>query len=54
MFEAEEDGGVAEDDLSVILRTTLGLSELRTSHMFRVLDTAHKGRVTFGMFYYTN
>lgn len=50
MFEAEEDRGVAEEDLSVILRSTLGLMELHTSHMFTLMDTSQKGRVTFDEF----
>ncbi|KAL2080080.1 hypothetical protein ACEWY4_023873 [Coilia grayii] len=50
IFEAEEGGGVTEEELSVILRTSRGVDDLQASHLFRAMDTTHQGRVTFEEF----
>ncbi|XP_063041738.1 lysophosphatidylcholine acyltransferase 1 isoform X2 [Engraulis encrasicolus] len=50
IFDAEDGGGVGEEDLSIILRTTFGVEEVHTSHLFSVLDTSHTGRLTFEEF----
>ncbi|XP_060776964.1 lysophosphatidylcholine acyltransferase 1 [Neoarius graeffei] len=50
MFEAEQDGGVTEEELECILHTALGVTELRVSRLFRAVDVANSGKVTFEMF----
>ncbi|KAF5905934.1 lysophosphatidylcholine acyltransferase 1-like [Clarias magur] len=46
----EEDEGVTEEELECILHTALGVTELRVSRLFRAIDVANSGRVTFEMF----
>lgn len=48
MFEAEQNGGVTEEELECILHTALGVTELRVSRLFRAVDVANSGKVTFG------
>ncbi|KAL4616946.1 lysophosphatidylcholine acyltransferase 1 [Arapaima gigas] len=50
MYEAEEDGAIAEDDLTSILKTALGVSELNVSHLFGAIDVDNKGKITFDEF----
>lgn len=50
MFEAEQNGGVTEEELECILHTALGVTELRVSRLFRAVDVANSGKVTFEMF----
>uniref|UniRef100_A0A673GCG7 Lysophosphatidylcholine acyltransferase 1-like n=1 Tax=Sinocyclocheilus rhinocerous TaxID=307959 RepID=A0A673GCG7_9TELE len=48
MFEAEEDGAITENELMCILRTALGVGELRVSRLFRAIDEEDSGKITFG------
>uniref|UniRef100_A0A8B9KVK6 Lysophosphatidylcholine acyltransferase 1 n=1 Tax=Astyanax mexicanus TaxID=7994 RepID=A0A8B9KVK6_ASTMX len=48
MFEAEEDGAITEDELACILRTALGVAELRVSRLFSAIDVEDSGKLTFG------
>lgn len=48
MFEVEQDGGVTEEELECILHTALGVTELRVSRLFRAVDVANGGKVSFG------
>uniref|UniRef100_A0A8B9KX24 Lysophosphatidylcholine acyltransferase 1 n=1 Tax=Astyanax mexicanus TaxID=7994 RepID=A0A8B9KX24_ASTMX len=50
MFEAEEDGAITEDELACILRTALGVAELRVSRLFSAIDVEDSGKLTFEMF----
>ncbi|XP_062847875.1 lysophosphatidylcholine acyltransferase 1 [Trichomycterus rosablanca] len=50
MFQAEEDGGITERELEIILHTALGVTELKVSRLFRAIDVANRGKVTFEMF----
>lgn len=48
MFGEEQDRGVTEEELECILHTALGVTELRVSRLFRAVDVANSGKVTFG------
>lgn len=48
MYGSPEDGGVAEGDLSCILKTALGVAELTVTDLFRAIDEKEKGTITFG------
>uniref|UniRef100_A0A672MHL2 EF-hand domain-containing protein n=1 Tax=Sinocyclocheilus grahami TaxID=75366 RepID=A0A672MHL2_SINGR len=50
MFEAEEDGAITENELMCILRTALGVGELRVSRLFRAIDEEDSGKITFERF----
>uniref|UniRef100_A0A673IQ18 EF-hand domain-containing protein n=1 Tax=Sinocyclocheilus rhinocerous TaxID=307959 RepID=A0A673IQ18_9TELE len=50
MFEAEEDGAITENELLCILRTALGLGELKVSRLFRAIDEEDSGKITFESF----
>uniref|UniRef100_A0A671SFR7 Lysophosphatidylcholine acyltransferase 1-like n=1 Tax=Sinocyclocheilus anshuiensis TaxID=1608454 RepID=A0A671SFR7_9TELE len=50
MFEAEEDGAITENELVCILRTALGLGELKVSRLFRAIDEEDSGKITFESF----
>ncbi|GAA6098222.1 lysophosphatidylcholine acyltransferase 1 [Tachysurus ichikawai] len=50
MFEQTQDGGVTEEELECILHTALGVTELRVSRLFRAIDVANCGKVTFELF----
>ncbi|XP_005170093.1 lysophosphatidylcholine acyltransferase 1 isoform X1 [Danio rerio] len=47
MFEAQEDGAIVEDELTVILKTALGVGDLAVSELFRAIDSQDKGKITF-------
>lgn len=48
MYGSPEDGSIEEADLSCILKTALGVSELTVTDLFRAIDQEEKGRITFG------
>lgn len=48
MFEGEEDGAITEEELACILRTALGVAELRVSRLFSAIDVENSGKLTFG------
>lgn len=48
MYGSQEDGSIDEDALSSILKTALGVAELAVTDLFRAIDQAGKGRITFG------
>ncbi|KAK2903518.1 hypothetical protein QQF64_009361 [Cirrhinus molitorella] len=50
MFEAEEDGAITENELMCILRTALGVGELKVSRLFRAIDEEDSGKITFESF----
>lgn len=50
MFEADEDGAITENELMCILRTALGVGELKVGRLFRAIDDEDSGKITFGMF----
>ncbi|KAF4103696.1 lysophosphatidylcholine acyltransferase 1 [Onychostoma macrolepis] len=50
MFEAEEDGAITERELMCILRTALGVGELKVSRLFRAIDEEDSGKITFESF----
>ncbi|KAM6968336.1 lysophosphatidylcholine acyltransferase 1 [Aplochiton taeniatus] len=50
MFEADEDGGITETELSTILKTALGVSQLTVGGLFRAIDVEVTGKITFDNF----
>uniref|UniRef100_A0A8C1KE27 EF-hand domain-containing protein n=1 Tax=Cyprinus carpio TaxID=7962 RepID=A0A8C1KE27_CYPCA len=50
MFEAEEDGAITENELMCILRTALGVGELKVSRLFRAIDEEDSGKISFESF----
>ncbi|XP_053743389.1 lysophosphatidylcholine acyltransferase 1 [Synchiropus splendidus] len=50
MFEAEEDGAITERELSVILKTALGVSHISVSRLFSAIDAEDTGKITFESF----
>lgn len=50
MFEAEEDGAITENELMCILRTALGVGELKVGRLFRAIDEEDSGKLTFESF----
>ncbi len=48
MFEAQEGGAVVEDELAVILKTTLGIGDFAVCDLSRAIDCQDKGKITFG------
>ncbi len=48
MFEADEDGAIIERELMCILRTALGVGELKVSRLFRAIDEEDSGKISFG------
>ncbi|XP_059423187.1 lysophosphatidylcholine acyltransferase 1 [Carassius carassius] len=50
MFEADEDGAITENELMCILRTALGVGELKVSRLFRAIDEEDSGKITFESF----
>ncbi|XP_051574214.1 lysophosphatidylcholine acyltransferase 1-like [Myxocyprinus asiaticus] len=50
MFEAEEDGAITENELMCMLRTALGVGELKVSRLFRAIDEQDTGKLSFESF----
>ncbi|XP_056618625.1 lysophosphatidylcholine acyltransferase 1 [Triplophysa dalaica] len=50
MFEAEEDGAITENELICILRTALGVGDLKVGRLFRAIDEEDSGKITFESF----
>lgn len=48
MYASPADDSIDEDNLSCILKTALGVSELTVTDLFQALDQEEKGRITFG------
>lgn len=48
MYGSPEDGSIDEANLSCILKTALGVSELTVTDLFQAIDQEEKGRITFG------
>ncbi|XP_017565812.1 lysophosphatidylcholine acyltransferase 1 [Pygocentrus nattereri] len=50
MFGDEDDWAITEGELACILRTALGVAELRVSRLFSAIDVDDSGKLTFEMF----
>lgn len=50
MYGSPEDGSIDEANLSCILKTALGVSELTVTDLFQAIDQEDKGRITFDDF----
>lgn len=50
MFESDSDGTITEMELSVILKTALGVSRLSVSRLFSSIDSKDTGKITYDMF----
>lgn len=50
MYGSPEDGSIDEADLSCILKTALGISELTVTDLFQAIDQEERGRITFDDF----
>lgn len=50
MFESDSDGAITEMELSVILKTALGVSRLSVSRLFSSIDSKDTGKITYDMF----
>ncbi|XP_072317539.1 lysophosphatidylcholine acyltransferase 1 [Eucyclogobius newberryi] len=50
MFESDNDGAITERELSVILKTALGVSNLSVSRLFSSIDSKDTGKVTYDLF----
>lgn len=50
MYQSENDKTIVEDDLAVILKTALGVSELSVTDIFRAIDEEEKNKITFGKY----
>ncbi|XP_018429610.1 PREDICTED: lysophosphatidylcholine acyltransferase 1-like, partial [Nanorana parkeri] len=50
MYQSENDKTIVEEDLAVILKTALGVSELNVTDLFRAIDEEERGKITFGDF----
>lgn len=50
LFEADEDGAITENELMCVLRTALGVAELRVGRLFRAIDEQDSGKITFECF----
>ncbi|KAJ0065896.1 hypothetical protein NL108_000135, partial [Boleophthalmus pectinirostris] len=47
MFESDNNGAITETELSVILKTALGVSNLSVSRLFSSIDSKDTGKVTY-------
>ncbi|XP_073486942.1 lysophosphatidylcholine acyltransferase 1 isoform X1 [Aquarana catesbeiana] len=47
MYQSKNDKTIVEDDLAVILKTALGVSELSVTDIFRAIDEEEKNKITF-------
>ncbi|KAM4687973.1 lysophosphatidylcholine acyltransferase 1 [Discoglossus pictus] len=50
MYQSEYGETIVEDDLTVILKTALGVSELNVTDLFRAIDAEDKGKITYDDF----
>lgn len=50
MYQSKNDKTIVEDDLAVILKTALGVSELSVTDIFRAIDEEEKNKITFGKY----
>uniref|UniRef100_A0AAV2MBN0 EF-hand domain-containing protein n=1 Tax=Knipowitschia caucasica TaxID=637954 RepID=A0AAV2MBN0_KNICA len=50
LFESDNDGAVTEVELSVILKTALGVSNLSVSRLFSSIDSKNTGKITYDAF----
>ncbi|OCT74383.1 lysophosphatidylcholine acyltransferase 1 isoform X2 [Xenopus laevis] len=50
MYQSEDRKTIVEEDLAVILKTVLGISELNVSDLFRVIDQENVGKITYDEF----
>ncbi|XP_072267975.1 lysophosphatidylcholine acyltransferase 1 [Pyxicephalus adspersus] len=47
MYQSKNNKTIVEEDLAVILKTALGVSELNVTDIFRAIDEEEKGKITF-------
>ncbi|XP_040287239.1 lysophosphatidylcholine acyltransferase 1 isoform X1 [Bufo bufo] len=47
MYQSENDKTIVEDELAVILKTALGVSELNVTDLFRAIDEEEKSKITY-------
>ncbi|KAG9479382.1 hypothetical protein GDO78_012842 [Eleutherodactylus coqui] len=47
MYQSETDKTIVEEELAVILKTALGVSELNVTDLFRAIDEEEKGKITY-------
>lgn len=47
MYQSE-DGALTEEDLTCILKTAMGVSDLNISNLFRAIDENERGKITYG------
>ncbi|XP_030639094.1 lysophosphatidylcholine acyltransferase 1 [Chanos chanos] len=50
MFAAEEDGAVTEEELARILKSALGVEELKVTRLFQAIDVDDTAKLTFDEF----
>ncbi|XP_053330912.1 lysophosphatidylcholine acyltransferase 1-like [Spea bombifrons] len=50
MYESEGSKTIVEEDLAIILKTALGVSELNVTDLFRAIDEEDKGKITYDDF----
>ncbi|CAH2283911.1 lysophosphatidylcholine acyltransferase 1 isoform X1 [Pelobates cultripes] len=50
MYQSEYSKTIVEEDLAVILKTALGVSELNVTDLFRAIDEEEKGKITYDDF----
>ncbi|XP_053570552.1 lysophosphatidylcholine acyltransferase 1 [Bombina bombina] len=50
MYQSDTDETIVEDDLTVILKTALGVSELNVTDLFRAIDEEGKNKITYDDF----
>ncbi|KAM6455038.1 lysophosphatidylcholine acyltransferase 1 isoform 1-T2 [Liasis olivaceus] len=51
MYQSET-GGITEQDLTCILKTAMGVSDLNVSNLFKAIDDKEKGEIAYDDFYY--
>ncbi|XP_075442055.1 lysophosphatidylcholine acyltransferase 1 isoform X2 [Ascaphus truei] len=50
MYQRGKDETIVEEDLTLILKTALGVSELNVTDLFRAVDEEEKGKITYADF----
>uniref|UniRef100_A0A8B9IVF8 Lysophosphatidylcholine acyltransferase 1 n=1 Tax=Amazona collaria TaxID=241587 RepID=A0A8B9IVF8_9PSIT len=50
MYQSEN-GTITEEDLSYILKTAMGVSQIDVMHLFKAVDEEEKGKITYDDFY---